>query len=338
LVDFLALFTERHDSLMKRSNGTWLALSRYHRLTDEEIVQALELKSTTQRATQFGALTRIAAIQFCSPNAEANIERLRTFNYALGDSMRNAKAFLVNGDVFVYLFLKTTAPSKELSAVLRTLLEAIGISADEFTKVHPEHGAVPIPLQPGFSWLNFDGAIIVRREEITLESALAMFMSELGKIALDAEAFFQAITKIVEKHSIAATVTLSNRDELTEQSGIVHSDDSEETIPIYPVKETETSGVLASDLELADETPQRVNDFILSLDVATESSVPSKSEWEDEAVLQLRIPIPRLDMEGGDSDFSGNNRIARSPPQKLRKRVKRKCRSPDNGNNPIDIL
>lgn len=46
---------------------------------------------------------------------------------------------------------------------------------------------MPLPLQPGFAWLNTLGQVIVRREEISLESALALFIHDFNKNALSAE-------------------------------------------------------------------------------------------------------------------------------------------------------
>src|SRR4051812_33927000 len=58
---------------------------------------------------------------------------------------------------------------------------------DDKLLVYPSDVALPLPLQRGFVWLNEDLQPIVSRTEIALDSALALFCSEVSRYATEFE-------------------------------------------------------------------------------------------------------------------------------------------------------
>lgn len=80
----------------------------------------------------------------------------------------------------VYLFFDDWSNSDEVQASLRAWLVANGYKiAGGTLEVFPSGNGLRLPLQQGFAWLELDGTIKIRREEIKENEALALFLTDL---------------------------------------------------------------------------------------------------------------------------------------------------------------
>jgi hypothetical protein len=89
-----------------------------------------------------------------------------------------------SGGWHLYLPFQDWAESDEVNQVLKTWLKLLGyeITSGQL-EIFPSGNALRLPLQKGFAWLNPDGSIKVRREEITENEALASFLQDFEENA-----------------------------------------------------------------------------------------------------------------------------------------------------------
>lgn len=85
-----------------------------------------------------------------------------------------------SGGWHLYLPFDEWEESEEVETTLKTWLKCLGYQIEGGQlEVFPSGNGLRLPLQKGFAWLNDDGSLKVRREEITEEQALASFLSDL---------------------------------------------------------------------------------------------------------------------------------------------------------------
>ena len=84
-----------------------------------------------------------------------------------------------SGGWHLYLPFSEWAESDEVNQTLKTWLKLLGyeITSGQL-EIFPSGNALRLPLQKGFAWLNSDGSIKVRREEIREDEALASFLQD----------------------------------------------------------------------------------------------------------------------------------------------------------------
>jgi len=82
-----------------------------------------------------------------------------------------------SGGWHLYLPFGEWVESDEINQTLKTWLKALGYEiASGQLEIFPSGNALRLPLQKGFAWLNSDGSLKVRREEIREDEALASFL------------------------------------------------------------------------------------------------------------------------------------------------------------------
>jgi len=84
-----------------------------------------------------------------------------------------------SGGWHLYLPFAEWEESEEVETILKAWLKCLGYEiAGGQLEVFPSGNGLRLPLQKGFAWLNPDGSIKVRREEIREDEALASFVQE----------------------------------------------------------------------------------------------------------------------------------------------------------------
>lgn len=214
---FLSFFTNRYQSKVRRESGNWRAISQYHYLSDGEILESLECNATLQRACSFDTETRFAAIKVTAGSTYSDSAGLATVTSALGAIASNAKLFRYNGDVYFYIFFTDAQISTEVSTALKSALSANDIEiAESAITVYPSVDSVlPLPLQGDFTWLNPCGQTVMGRQEISLYSALARFIFDSSKNAIDGAIFFEALSNAIVS---VPEKTIGTDDDLDEQA------------------------------------------------------------------------------------------------------------------------
>jgi hypothetical protein len=183
LASFFALFPHRNESGVRYSDFTeWRAVSRFHYLTDEEILTTLKIDSNLRRAVRFDTSTQMQVLRIPRES--------KYFNRFAADLLKKQfkvrgipiKHYEYNNEWFFYIFFSECVEPAIVSSQLTHMLADAGftLSTDHLAVVLASD-LLPLPVQPGFSWVNERGAVSVRREEISLQGALALFLADVTR-------------------------------------------------------------------------------------------------------------------------------------------------------------
>ena len=101
-----------------------------------------------------------------------------------------------SGGWHIYLPFDCWEQSDEVELTLKRWLKALGYEiACGQLEVFPSGNALRLPLQPGFAWLDSEGNVLTRREELSLNSALQQFLVDF----FCAPASWPAIKHLIEQ-------------------------------------------------------------------------------------------------------------------------------------------
>lgn len=185
---FYALLSNRFASLIKREDlKEWKETSRYHYLTDEEIFESLIGGSEIQRAFRADALTRFLVITMEEDSYYRANGMVKLTNCLERAGIYRTKLYKASDSEQWQMFVFFEKPvradliTKSVSAWLRRNSIVPGTAGLD---IFPGPGALTIPLQPGFEFLNQEGLVICARNEITLEAALALFLNDMVKVSV----------------------------------------------------------------------------------------------------------------------------------------------------------
>jgi hypothetical protein len=196
--EFLNLFTLRVDSLIKHtSTGLWRTLSKYHDLSDEQILDSISDTPSNIRACKFATKTRFAVISIPENSPYTTLDKFHRLVNVLSATGLRPKTYLAAGsrDIHLYLFFSEENDSLLVSEKLKELLTLKGfdLSSDMLCVYPDQENALPLPLQCGFEWLNNDLCSIIKRNQIPTNSALDLFLSDLKKNASSTAGLFQVV-------------------------------------------------------------------------------------------------------------------------------------------------
>ncbi|MBZ0187958.1 MAG: hypothetical protein K8F91_17050 [Candidatus Obscuribacterales bacterium] len=134
------------------------------------------------RGCYFGELTRFAVLDVDQGSKYHNPAELLELTNKLASVGLTVTPYQSSdsGGWHLYLFFDDWAKSEEVSQSLRKWLRLEGYEIKGgVLEVFPSGCALRLPLQPGFAWLDSQGEVICRREEINETEALASFLSDL---------------------------------------------------------------------------------------------------------------------------------------------------------------
>ena len=187
---FLALFAHRFASRIKKSSkGDWHETSRFHHLSDEEIVEAIAGQSSFQRAVSADATTAFLALTIDEGSfyrSEDGLARIRSCLAAAGlGDCRMYKASDSEQWQIVVFFIRPVSTGKVRQALDSWMRRNGIVPGTAGVDLVPGASVFPLPLQPGFCFLNDSGQIIAQRDEISLEAALALFIADIGRTVIN---------------------------------------------------------------------------------------------------------------------------------------------------------
>lgn len=183
---FLSWFPRRDSFISKPDNGErWETLKAP--LFDALILRAI---SDTHRGLFRGCFsshrTMFAVLDIDIESRYRNESELKKLQAHLtavdlyGISYRSSES----GGWHLYLPFDKWEDSEEVETALKTWLKCLGYKiAGGQLEVFPSGNGLRLPLQKGFAWLDSDGNVKVRREEIREDEALASFIQDLEKNA-----------------------------------------------------------------------------------------------------------------------------------------------------------
>jgi hypothetical protein len=184
---FQSLFPLRFDTAFRKiGSDTWRAMSKFHRLSDDEILECLSAQSQTIRACHLDTKTSFLVITIPSDSIYRCADR---FNELVGCLTRialmpNVYKAAASDDVQIYLSFNGTPQTADLAQALARHLSSNGFDLNALVN-HSTNMLFALPLQPGFCWLNKDLSVKLNRDEIALPAAMAMFLRDLETAAVD---------------------------------------------------------------------------------------------------------------------------------------------------------
>ena len=174
----IQLFGDRTESKVRFSSiGDWKEVSRFHELTDEAIWSSISLSSSSERAVRTAAKSQLLTLRIQGCLSAKSLDSLKETLAGVGiTNLRLYKSDSSSG-YLAYLLLSEEVDVLKYAKCLSNYLTAQ--YQPNIEVAYPGDYAV-LPLQKEFVWLNSQMKEVVRRENISLESALTMFMSELA--------------------------------------------------------------------------------------------------------------------------------------------------------------
>jgi len=201
---FLSLFPNRFASCIKRGKeGGWRETSQFHHLSDEEIIEAISGKSPFLRAVKHDKTTRFIAITLEKDSfyrTSEGLGKIRDCLRCLGVNQLKLYMFDENEQWQLFAYFKTPIESEKVSALLSAWLRRNGIvPGTAGVSLFPGTEPFCIPLQPGFAWINDNGHVIVQRNEVSPEAALALFVSDVERTETEGDELIERLEQILTK-------------------------------------------------------------------------------------------------------------------------------------------
>ncbi|GEM_PF-1788953 len=170
-------------------------MSQFHYLTDEDILASIDNDASYLRACAFDDKTTFAVVAVPSSSRYSGPGQSSRLIMLLSQHGLVPTPYKASGsdDLHLYLTFEEAINSNELGQRLRSLLMHGGfeISPDTLI-VYPSETPLALPLQKGFAWLNEDLQVKLCRDDISLESALALFLADMKRNANSYEALLAA--------------------------------------------------------------------------------------------------------------------------------------------------
>ena len=223
LVQLLRLFPNRGDTHFRRvGSPTWRQMSRFHYLTDEEISASIEKDSVYVRAAALDDMTRFLVMTIPTGsryNDKDQFSRLLTCLRAL---QLNPKVYRAadSEDIQVFLPFSESTDTAFASRVLsRELVKQSFEIAAHSIIIHSTSEPFALPLQAKFAWLNDDLSVKVLRDDIALDAAMALFLSDMSRgavspaVLIDRPAFsHMSLAESIDESSNQPDAVLENID------------------------------------------------------------------------------------------------------------------------------
>lgn len=156
-------------------------MSRYHHLSDDELIASFETGSRVLRACEPDGKARLFVIT--CPDEPAVVSDLVQSLNRMMPAGKSVKAYRQTQAGSIQIYLSFTA-LVSTEAVRAKLIEVFG--DDDFV-FHGADEPYVLPLQPGFTWLDEDLSPSLCRDELTLTDAARKFLNDLDESAIDSE-------------------------------------------------------------------------------------------------------------------------------------------------------
>jgi hypothetical protein len=178
---FLSLYPNRHQSILKpRGCKTWVTMSRHAPMSDETILSATALETETIWGCRWGNQTRFAVLDIDETSQYHNELGLARLRHLLASvSLYSPQIYQSSGSEgwHLYLSFSSWVDSDTLHKALKQWLTAEGLEIKQGQlELFPSNNGLRLPLQRGFAWLDDQGAVKLRREEITADQAIFKFV------------------------------------------------------------------------------------------------------------------------------------------------------------------
>jgi hypothetical protein len=212
LASFFALFPHRSESGVRYSDfSEWRGVSRFHCLTDEEILASLQVDSNLRRAVRFDTATRIQALRISRTSKYFNRFAADLLKKQFKERGIPIKQYEYNNEWFFFVFFTEFVEPAVVGSRTIQILSDVGFTLTcEDLSVVQGSDWMPVPVQPGFSWISDRGDVSVRRDEISLQGAIALFLSDVTRNAISLEEYMLRTKQCSSENDCDFSSTTSN--------------------------------------------------------------------------------------------------------------------------------
>lgn len=213
LASFLKLFPYRIESSVKRAGAeTWRPVSRFHHVSDQEIIDSIGSESKTQRALSFDVDSKFLVILIPSSSEYHSLDFLDHVKTSFHELGIEIVPYQFEEDWYLYIFFSEPVSTKKYSAILKHWFEAAQIQiGPNKLEITPFERPVPVPLQPGFSWI---GTPAIERNKLPLQDAIKSFLNDTSRASVSPDIFEQVHSTVLklesEKHAVSQDEDLQN--------------------------------------------------------------------------------------------------------------------------------
>mgnify|MGYP003374320165 CR=1 FL=1 len=222
-LDICVLFPERQPSICKNLNQKrWRPWSPA--LTDSQILGVMSNEGRgLYRGCHFGRETRHGVIDIDINSKYHNAQELaeiRARFAAVGLELTPYQSS-ESGGWHLYFFFSSFVLSQEVETIIKRWLKVQGYELVGGTlEVFPSGNALRLPLQKGFGWLDSDGKLVRRREELTADEAISSFLSDLTKTQANWEEVRSSIESQISETRAAAGMRAQEHRERVSADGL----------------------------------------------------------------------------------------------------------------------
>lgn len=257
----LRLFSDRSASAVRRLNGGgWRQVSRFHYVSDQEVFEALENNAINLRAVSLNELSSCLVVEIPADSRFYAADQFAQLLEILRSVSLEPRVYKAAGSDAIHLYLMLTERVSLVDAcnALSKLFDraALQLNEGDLNVFGPDH-LVTLPLQAGFAWLTDDLQIKVLRDEIPMESAIALFTSDLSKAASPPEVLMALLSaKVPEVGAVETPELLPSPVPARESEGYLDLEFETES-----VREFATEMVVFAEADYC--TPELVSDCLL---------------------------------------------------------------------------
>jgi hypothetical protein len=183
---FLAFIQDRLGSFVRRPpSTTWREISRFHYLSDDEIIESLQTDAKLHRAIQLDNTTRFLVISIPFSSPYHNSDDLICLRRSLNTWSIKTVTYQSDDDWHLYIFFDRPVSVNTCSDLIDRWSRTSGFILSDHTLQFLT--VVPLPLQAGFSWLDDLGQVTMKREALTIDQALQHFLADTIMFSNDAQ-------------------------------------------------------------------------------------------------------------------------------------------------------
>lgn len=178
-----ALYPNRVQAILQPPGcKSWTTISKHWPLPDETILAAVAGKERNVYGLRWADQTRFAVLDIDAGGRYHSAQELQRLLEILAGVSLTATLYQSSdsGGWHIYVFLDQWETSNEVQETLRAWLVANGyeIRGGQL-EIFPSGNGLRLPLQAGFAWLDDNGVVLERRENLTTDDAIIRFLNDL---------------------------------------------------------------------------------------------------------------------------------------------------------------
>lgn len=181
---FLSYYPNRLRTIFKSINAPrWLTLNKRTKLPTEQILEAVSCKSDSFRGLRWSEKTRFAVLDIDKDSAYHSVGELNRLMITLANAGLKRSVLYkssISDGWHLYIPFSDWESSNEVHSTLKSLLKASNFEIKSGQlEIFPSRNGLRLPLQHGFAWLDQTAKVVIRREEMTADEAICLFVNDI---------------------------------------------------------------------------------------------------------------------------------------------------------------